>query len=194
MTNQDWALIASFIAMLFVVASYFVKKKTRYLLFQLLCIVFLIISYFFTKQFFAMIGLVVGLCRVIIFFLYENAKKKAPITWSFVISGMTLLSYFIVNFGILKTSQPLDVLCLSALIGYAFIFRIRDLKIVRYTMIIPTVLSILFNLLTHAAIFATLTYVFELAANCVSILKYHVFPQLKNEGSNHDKDRAVTKE
>lgn len=57
---------------------------------------------------------------------------------------------------------------------YAFIFRIRDLKIVRFTMSIPTVLSILFNVLTSAAIFTTLTYLFELIANCISIFKYHI--------------------
>ena len=42
-------------------------------------------------------------------------------------------------------------------------------------MLIPTVLSILFNVLINAAVFATLTYVFELSANVISIFKYHVF-------------------
>ena len=60
----------------------------------------------------------------------------------------------------------------------AFIFRIGNLKIVRFTMLIPTVLSILFNVLTSAALFATLTYVFELCANVVFIFKYHVFKKV----------------
>ncbi|MBQ8320044.1 MAG: YgjV family protein [Clostridia bacterium] len=175
MENQTLALIASFIAMAFVVIAYFVKKKAYYLLCELLCVVFLVISYFFTVQFFAMIGLVVGLFRTVTFFVYENKDKQAPIGWSFLFSGLTIAFYFIVNFGILKTAQPLDALCVLALVAYAFIFRIRNLKIVRFTMIIPTVLSILFNVLTRAAIFATLTYVFELCANAVSIFKYHIF-------------------
>lgn len=175
MENQILALIASFIAMAFVVMAYFVKKKSYYLLCELLCIVFLVISYFFTVQFFAMIGLFIGLCRTITFFAYENKAKPAPLYWSFIFSVLTIVSYFIVNFGILKTAQPLDVLCLSALVAYAFIFRVRNLKIVRFTMLVPTVLSIFFNLLTGAALFATLTYVFELCANVVSIFKYHIF-------------------
>ena len=141
----------------------------------------LIISYFFTMQFFAMIGLAVGLFRTTTFFIYENKGKQAPIIWSFLFSFMTLLSYFVVNFVILQTAKPLDILCLLALIMYAFIFRIRNLKIVRFTMLIPTVLSILFNLLTHAPIFATLTYVFELGANVISIFKYHIFKQKESE-------------
>lgn len=175
MENQTLALFASFTAMAFVVMSYFVKKKSYYLIFQLLCIVFLVVSYFFTVQFFAMVGLSVGILRALVFFLYERKEKDAPIYWSFIISGMTLGSYFIVNFWVLKTSQPLDILCLIGLIMYAFIFRIRNLKIVRYTMLVPTILAILFNLLTSAAVFATLTYVFEFLANIVSILKYHIF-------------------
>jgi len=179
MENRVLALIAGFIAMAFVIASYFVKKKAYYLLFQLLCIAFLIVSYFFTLQFFAMIGLAVGLFRTVTFFVYENKGKMAPILWPFVFSALTLASYFAVNYGILLTAQPLDALCLIALIMYAFIFRIRNLKIVRFAMLIPTVLSILFNVLTNAVLFATLTYVFELSANVVSIFKYHVFNKPK---------------
>ena len=167
--------------MAFVILSYFVRKKQYYLLFQLLCISFLIVSYFFSLQFFAMIGLAVGLFRTITFFVYENKGKKAPICWPIIISILTLASYFIVNFLILQTAQPLDILCLIALIMYAFIFRMRNLKHVRFTMIIPTVLSILFNVLTNAVLFATLTYVFELGANIVSIFKYHVLGKAKNE-------------
>ena len=55
------------------------------------------------------------------------------------------------------------------------ISNIRDLKIVRYSMLLPAILAILFNMLTNAAIFATLTYVFDLSANVVSIFKYHIF-------------------
>ncbi len=175
MENQTLALIASFVAMAFVVMAYFVKKKVYYLFCQLLCILFLIVSYFFTVQFFAMIGLAVGIFRTLTFFVYENKKKQASITWSFLFSGLTIASYFVVNFGILKTAQPLDVLYVLALSMYAFIFRIRNLKLVRFTMLVPTVLSILFNILTHAALFASLTYVFELCANVVSIFKYHIF-------------------
>lgn len=181
MENQTLALVASFLSMSFVIMAYFVKKKVYYLLFELLCLAFLIVSYFFTMQFFAMIGIAIGLFRMSTFFVYENKEKQAPIGWAFLFSAMTIASYFIVNFGILKTAKPLDVLCLSALVMYAFIFRIRNLKIVRFTMLVPTVLSILFNILIHAALFATLTYVFELSANVVSIFKYHLFEEKKKE-------------
>ena len=187
MYNYPLALTASFISTVFVGASYFVTKKSLYLTFQALCIVFLIASYFFTAQFFAMVGLALGLARTLIFYVFEKRDKVAPIWVAFALSAATLTSYFIVNLGILKTAQPLDLLCVTALIMYAFIFRIRNLKIVRFTMLIPTVFSILFNTLTGAAFFASITYVIELTANVVSIYKYHI----KNE---NEETQNVSKE
>ena len=157
MYNYPLSLVAGFVAMTFVAISYFVKNKSLYLTFQALCIVFLIVSYFFTTQFFAMVGLAIGLARTLIFCAFEKKDKVAPIWVAFALSAATLASYFIVNFGMLKTAQPLDLLCVTALMMYAFIFRIRNLKIVRFTMLIPTILSILFNTLTRAALFASVT-------------------------------------
>ena len=169
------AFIASFIGMAFVVTSYLVKKKSLYLACQSLCLVFLIISYFFEVNFFGMIGLSIGLARAFTFFVYEQKDKAAPIAWSFTFSILTMINFY-VNMFILKTGRALDVICLVALIAYAFIFRIRSLKIVRFTMLFPTVLSMVYNILVGAAIFTTLTYVFELVVNCISILRYHILP------------------
>jgi hypothetical protein len=179
MENQVLAWITSFVAMIFVVLAYFVKKKEHYLLFQLLCIIFLILSYFFSLEVFAMVGLSIGLCRSLIFFIYEKKDLKAPIEISFVLSALTIASYLIINIGIQKNAKIEDVFCMSGLVMYAFIFRIRDLKTVRYLMIIPTVLSVLYNLLIVAPPFTVLTYGFELGANVVSIFKYHVIPERK---------------
>ena len=175
MDNEIRALIVSFFAMSFVIVSYFVKKKEHYLLFQFLCIIFLILSYFFTAQFFAMVGLVIGMGRTVTFLLYERKGEKAPIFWAFLYASLSLAAYLTVNLWILGTAQPLDILFLIGLISYAFIFRIRSLKAVRFLMLVPTFLSVLFNILSEAAIFATLSYTFELLANVASIFKYHVF-------------------
>ena len=168
------ALITSFIAMALVVISYFVKKKELYLLFQFLCIIFLIISQFFTLEYFSAIGLVIALIRTYTFFVYEKKDKLAPIIWPIIFTTLSLASYFIVNLWILKTVKPLDILFLIGLIMYSFIFRVRSLKIVRYTMLVPTGLSVVYFVLTFAPIFTTMSYAFEIVANIVSIFKYHI--------------------
>lgn len=54
------AWIASFFAMALVIISYFVRKKEKYLLFQLLGILLLIASYFFSLDWLAVLGLSVA--------------------------------------------------------------------------------------------------------------------------------------
>ncbi len=178
------ALITSFIAMALVATSYFVKKKELYLGFQFLGIIFLILSQFFSFEYFAAVGLVIALIRTFTFYLYEKKGKLAPIIWPIIFTILSLASYFIINLLILKTLKPLDILCLIALIFYAFIFRIRDLKIVRFSMLAPTSLSIFYYVLINAPIFTILSYSFELLANIVSIFKYHVLKPKKREEIN----------
>ena len=174
MYNYTLSLICGLFAMAFVVISYFVRKKELYLLFQSLCIVGLILSYFFNVQYFAMIGVTIGLIRALVFFAYEKRDKNAPIWIAYAVAISNVIAYYVVNFVVLKKAQPWDVLCMLASIMYAFIFRIRNLKIVRFTMLIPTVFNITFNIATSATLFVTLSYAFELGANLVSIYKYHI--------------------
>ncbi len=178
MENQTMAFITSLIAMLLIMSSYFFKKKELYLLFQAMGMVFLIANYFFTLEFLAMLGLAVGLCRALVFFFYEKKDKIAPIAWAFLFSGLSIAAYFIVNFKALKWQ---DAIFVVALVLYAFIFRIRDLRLMRFTVLAPTFLSVLYNILIKATPFAVLSYAFELGANLVSILKYHVFGKEENE-------------
>lgn len=177
---DDLALIMSFFAMSFVVFSYFVKKKELYLLFQFLCIIFLILSQFFSLEYFSAIGLIIALIRTLTFFIYEKKNKLAPIIWPIIFSTCSLASYFIVNLWILNDAKPIDVIFLISLIMYAFIFRIRSLKFVRFSMLFPTGLSVIYFALTTAPIFTVLSYTFELVANIVSIFKYHVIKPKQN--------------
>ena len=177
MKNETLSLITGFIAMALVMISYFVKKKQLYLFFQSCCIIFLILSYLFNAQYFATVGLGIGFLRSLTFYIYEKEDKVAPSWLAFLFSGLTLIAYFIVN----KSIQPLDLLCLASLVMYAFIFRLRNLKAVRFLMLLPLALSVAFNITTSAAIFVTCSYSFELGADIVSIFKYHVFGEKQNK-------------
>lgn len=183
MENEVLSLIAGFLALVFVIFAYFTNKK-NYLMFQSLCIVFLIFSYFFNVQYFVVVGMTISLARSLTFYYFESKNINASIFWSFFFSVLSITSYVVVNIVILKDAKPLDLLCLSALVMYAFIFRIRNLKVVRFTMLAPTSISVLFNILTGAAVFATMSYGFELCANIVSIIKYDILKKKKIEIEN----------
>ena len=88
MYNQQVATVFGFLAMSFVVLSYFLKSKSGYLLFQLLNMFCFAISYLFCENFFAMIGLTISAVRTFVFYLYEIKKSFSfliPITLSCIL-------------------------------------------------------------------------------------------------------------
>ena len=184
MPLETWALIVSFIAMALIISSYFLGSKSGFLLFQSLGILFLMGAYLLDKQYFATIGLGIGLLRALVFFVYAKRDKNASVGWAFLFSVLTISTYFIVNIGILHTAKIEDVVYLVALVLYAFIFRIRDIERMRYMVTIPTALAILYNVLCGATSFVVISYVFELVASLIAILNYHVFveKQSVNQG------------
>ena len=180
MIEDVLAQIVSFFALAWIVASYFVSKK-NFLLFQAIGMVCLILSYLFKGNFFAMIGVGLGLLRAIIFYVYEKREKGAPVILSFVFAGLVVCAYFIINVGIQKTGKYEDILYVISLAFYAFTFRIRDRKRLLYTTLIPTSLALIYNIVCYATIFVVFTYAFELLANILAILKFHLD---KNKNSN----------
>ena len=187
MENELLKYISSFIAMALVGSSYFFKKKSLYLLFQFLGIIFLILSYFFSLEFVAMIGLIVGLARTLTFFLYEEKGKNANIWWAVLFSALTIGAYFLGSHLKGENKGYYDLLYVVGLCMYAFIFRIRDFRIVRFTCLVPTVLSIVYNVLILAPIFNVLSYLIELIANIVSIFTYYVIFSKKTRKKHIDK-------
>ena len=189
MDNPILALIASFITMAFIVISYFVRRKTLYLLYQMLGLAFLVVSYFFTMQFFAMVGLGIAILRVLTYYFLERKGKNTPLYLAVIFTAMSVVAYLVVNLWILKDAQPIDILFLIATAFYAFIFRMRNLKAVRFWVLLPAGLSIMYNAVSSAAIFALLTYIFEFSADVVSIFKYHIIGERKSKSKNNKQEQ-----
>ena len=174
-----WALIVSFIALIWIAMSYFVKKKSGFLLFQALGIIFLMTSYLLGGQYFAMVGLGIGLARSLTFYFFEQKDKTPSIFFPILFSVLSVMAYIVVNLVILKDAKYYDIIYLIGLILYAFVFWIRDLEKVLYLTTIPTVLSVLYTIISKAAVFAVLSYTFELGANLVAIYKFQTAKKQK---------------
>ncbi len=172
MYNYTLSQMAGAATLVLMVLSYLFKSKTKYLLFQTLGLVCMFFSYLFGEEYFAMITLTVGLTRTLTFFAYERKDKEAHIAYSYLFGFLTVCAYLLVNLVILKTAKPLDLLQLVSQVMYAFIFRIRNIKTVRYTIIIPHILAIAYLLLLGDMIFVALSYSFELIADLYAIVKY----------------------
>ena len=177
MTNENIATIFGAAAVILVVISYFANNQSKYLLFQALNMGSLAISYLFSCEYFAMIGISVSMARTITFFLISQKGKSAPLILSFFFAFLNLLAYVIVNLLILKTTQPIAILYVIALVTYSFIFRIKNMKKVRFLMLFPLTLTIMFNLFSNASIFAAISYVIELIADVIAIIKNNLKKQ-----------------
>jgi len=173
MYNYTLSQLAGGATLALMVLSYFFKSKSTYLFLQTMGLLCMFFSYLFGEEFFAMASLAVSLTRTLTFYLYEKKDKEAPIAFSYFYAFLTVCVYITVNLIILETAKPVDILYLSALVMYAFVFRIRNIKLVRYTVIAPHALAILYNLILGDMVFVAMSYGFELLADFYAIIKYN---------------------
>ncbi len=169
MYHYPLSLAISFVALALVSFSYLVKKKRYYLFLQALACLCLVFSYFFVTEFFAMVSIFVGLLRTLIYYAYEKNDKHAPPLVVAAICFVTVSVYFIINVGVLSTWRPLDVLYVLSLCMYAIVFSVRNLYLMKWLVIIPHVLAILYNVMIFAPPFTVLSYSAELFFNLYSL-------------------------
>ena len=81
----------------------------------------------------------------------------------------------------------LDIICLISLCLYAFTFRIRNLKTMRYMVLAPNFLAVVYNAAINAPIFTVLSYAFELTANVIAIMQFNLQKQSRLEGEGDEK-------
>jgi len=148
--------------------------------FQSAGIVFLTVSYLFNEAFFAMLGLLLALTRTLVYYSYERKEKVVPLWLGIAFALVTLFAYFLVNVWILNDWKRIDILCVIALALYALVLRVPDLKKVRYLVLLPTALSVVYNAFAGSAVFVTFSYSFELMMNVLAIVKYEILHKEKN--------------
>ena len=123
--------------------------------------------------YFTMVSVGIGIARGLICYRYENLNKKVPVYMILLLCISTILSYVIINHFILSTSSVWDVLYLIASCMYAISFAIRNIKLMRYVVLVPHALAISYNLLVKAPISSAISYGIEFVITVVAIIKFH---------------------
>lgn len=167
--------IMSTIALTLFCVSYFFNSKKKYLILQLNGNLFFSFSYLFMGAYFTMVSVIVGIARGLICYVYEKNNKKVPV---YVIIGLclaTVSSYIIINYVILSgASSQWDILYMIASCMYAVTFAIRNIKLMRYLVLIPHTSAIFYNLLVKAPISSAISYLIEFTITVVAIIKFHI--------------------
>ena len=176
------SFVMSTIALALFCGSYFFDNKKKYLILQLTGNVFLSFSYFFMGAYFTMVSVAVGIGRGLICYTYEKNNKKVP---PYIIVGLcfvTVLSYIIINYVILSgASSPWDILYMVASCMYAITFAMRNIKLMRYVILIPHLSAVLYNLLVNAPISSAISYGIEFVITIVAIIKFYIQEKHKRE-------------
>lgn len=169
------SFILSTIALILYCASYFFDSKKKYLILQLTGNVFLSFSYFFMGAYFTMVSVAIGIGRGLICYTYEKNDKKVPL---YIIAGLcfvTVLSYIVINYVILfGEASPWDILYMVAACMYAVTFAMRNIKLMRYVILIPHISAVAYNLLVNAPISSAVSYGIEFTITVVAIIKFHI--------------------
>ncbi|MBO5039966.1 MAG: YgjV family protein [Clostridia bacterium] len=168
------SFIASTVALCLYSASYFFNTKRNYLILQLSGNVFLSLSYLLMGSYFTMVSVAIGIARGLLCYAYEKRDKKVPI---YVILGLclaTISSYVIINFVILSDSSPWDFLYLMSSCAYAVTFAMRNIRVMRYAVLVPNALAVAYNLLIKAPISSAISYGVEFAVTVVAIIKCEI--------------------
>lgn len=172
---ETLSFIMSTIALALYCGSYFFKNKKKYLVLQLSGNVFLSLSYFFIGAYFTMVSVAIGIGRGLICYVYEKKNKKVPLYMVVGVCAVTVLSYVIINYAVLSgETSAWDVLYLFASCMYAVTFAIRNMKRMRYMVLIPHASAISYNLLIHAPISSAISYGIEFVVTVVAIVKFHI--------------------
>ena len=165
----------SMVALALYCCSYFFNNKKKYLILQLNGNLFLSLSYLFMGAYFTMVSVAVGIARGLICYTYEKNNKKVPVYMIIGLCFATVLSYVIINYVILTgTASQWDFLYMFASCMYAVTFAIRNIKLMRYLVLIPHMSAILYNLLAQAPVSSAISYGIEFMITVVAIIKFEI--------------------
>ena len=185
---DELSFVMSTIALVLFSLSYFFNSKRNYLILQLSGNVFLSLSYMLIASYFSMVAVIIGIARGVICYVYERKEKKVPIYYVIGLCLASILSYIIINYVILKSQASVwDFLYLFSSCMYAITFTIRNIRVMRYVVLLPHTSAVMYNLLIHAPISSAISYGIELIVTVVAIIKYEITTRRKKRGKKRGK-------
>ena len=127
------------------------------------------------SAYFTMFSVAIGIGRGLICYTYEKNNKKVPLYLIMGLCFITVLSYIVINYVVLSgVASPWDILYMFASCMYAITFAMRNIKLMRYVILIPHISAIFYNLLVRAPISSAISYGIEFMITIVAIIKFHI--------------------
>lgn len=161
------AQVLSSVALILVAISYFVQHKTTFLLLHVFANVFYGAAFLVSQFFVPGLNTYISIVRAIVFYLYVKFSKKIPYYYVFIFTALYCLVGFIFY------SSPWDILTTVSPILFTIAMVIPNLLIMKYCMLLPNMLLVVFNCL-HGLYVSALLDILEIVVLIVAIVYTHI--------------------
>ena len=160
------AQVFGIIALILVAIGYFMKSKSAFLIYQVVADFFYALAYIVVDAWTAGIITMISLVRCI--FLYFAEKKNLKHTTEFLF----IFVFFYILISVIFWAGPLDLMPLATCIMFTFGYEIKNMQVMRYFLIIPNVILVIYNILTTTYASALLDFM-DIAVIVASIIKFY---------------------
>ena len=154
------------IALIFVCIGYFTKKKSQFLIFQLVSNIFYAGSFLFASAWVGCLTILISTLRCTFLYIAEKHMIKHPFYYLFIF----IFCYILVGF--LFWDTLLDLIPIICAIIFTLSFYIKNLQKMRYCLILPNILFVVYNLFCFTFTNALLDSI-EVIAIIISIINYN---------------------
>ena len=168
------SFVMSTVALALYSLSYFFNSKKGYLALQLSGNVFLSVSYLLIGSYFTTVAVLLGIARGLICYYFERRDRRVPVGYIVGLCLATIASYIIINGVLLSQASFWDFLYLFSSCMYAVTFAIRNIRVMRYVVLLPHVSAVAYNLLIFAPISSALSYGIEAVVTLAAIVRYEI--------------------
>lgn len=161
------AQIFGIIALILVAISYFINKKSTFLIFQVIADFFYALAYLVVDAWSAGVITLISLVRCIYLYIADkkNFKNNVPFLMIFVaLFAVTTIFFW-------KTSFDFIPLITSTL--FTFGYEIKNMQVMRYVLLIPNALLVIYNILITTYASAVLDFM-EIVAILAAIIKFYL--------------------
>ena len=154
------------VALIFVCIGYFTKEKSRFLIFQLVSNIFYASSFLFAGAWVGCLTILISTLRCTFLYIAETHMVKHTLCYLFIF----IFCYILV--GLLFWDTPLDLIPIICAVIFTLSFYIKNLQTMRYCLILPNLLFVIYNLFCFTFANALLDSI-EVIAIIISIIKYN---------------------
>lgn len=157
--------ILSLLAVATIIIGYLAKKRTYFLITQIIANCLIATTYFLLGSMFGCIGIAIANIRTITFFIYEKKNKCVPYWLIGIFIALVCID------SIIFWNSYLDLLCLVAINLFTIAFRVKKDTIMKSILFSANLLFLLFNLFNYDIVGA-INKTIELVTLILSIVRH----------------------